>query len=65
MKKELEAKSHVFSTNSDTEVILKAYKEYGEDSVRHLEGMFAFVIWDERKKVLFLARDRFGKKPSG
>ncbi|MEI6346122.1 MAG: asparagine synthase (glutamine-hydrolyzing) [bacterium] len=63
LRTELTAKGHVFSTNSDTEVILKAYQEYGEDCPIHLEGMFAFAIWDEAKQRLFLARDRFGKKP--
>ncbi len=63
LRAELSAKGHVFSTNSDTEVILKAYQEYGEDCPIHLEGMFAFAIWDEAKQRLFLARDRFGKKP--
>ncbi|MDP2705013.1 MAG: asparagine synthase (glutamine-hydrolyzing) [Patescibacteria group bacterium] len=63
IKKELEKKGHAFSTNSDTEVILKAHKEYGVDCLKHLDGMFAFAIWDEGKKSLFIARDRFGKKP--
>lgn len=63
LKKELESKGHHFSTNSDTEVILKAYQEYGIDCPKHLDGMFAFALWDEEKKQLFMARDRFGKKP--
>lgn len=63
LKKKLKAKGYVFSTNSDTEVILKAYQEYGENCPEHLDGMFAFVIWDNTKKQLFMARDRFGKKP--
>lgn len=63
LKKTLEAKGHRFSTESDTEVILKSYTEYGRDCVRHLDGMFAFVILDERTNELFMARDRFGKKP--
>lgn len=54
---------HTFKTNSDTEVILKAYAEYGEDCPIRLDGMFAFAIWDEKNKTLFMARDRFGKKP--
>ncbi|HVB19812.1 MAG TPA: asparagine synthase (glutamine-hydrolyzing) [Candidatus Paceibacterota bacterium] len=63
LKKELESKGHHFSTNSDTEVILKTYIEYGNDCPKHLDGMFAFAIWDEEKQSLFMARDRFGKKP--
>jgi asparagine synthase (glutamine-hydrolysing) len=59
----LEKKGHVFTTNSDTEVILKAYAEYGLNCVDHLDGMFAFALWDGEKKELFVARDRFGKKP--
>lgn len=63
LKLELETKGYRFSTNSDTEVILKAYQEYGDDCPKHLEGMFAFAIWDNEKELLFMARDRFGKKP--
>ncbi len=63
LRKELESKGHQFSTHSDTEVILKAYQEYGSECPKKLDGMFAFVIWDEEKKVAFMARDRFGKKP--
>ncbi len=63
LRKELEAKGHHFSSNSDTEVILKAYNEYGTDCPKHLDGMFAFALWDAEKKELFVARDRFGKKP--
>jgi asparagine synthase (glutamine-hydrolysing) len=54
---------HKFVTHSDTEVILKAYLEWGEDCVEHLRGMFAFAIWDGRERKLFMARDRFGIKP--
>ncbi|HEY4494539.1 MAG TPA: asparagine synthase (glutamine-hydrolyzing), partial [Candidatus Paceibacterota bacterium] len=63
LKKDLENKGHIFSTNSDTEVILKAYTEYGDRCVEYLDGMFAFAIWNDEKKELFIARDRFGKKP--
>ena len=52
-----------FSTTSDTEVILKAYEKWGEECVKHLRGMFAFAIWDSKKRKLFCARDRFGIKP--
>src|SRR3989344_5367780 len=63
LKKDLEGKRYVFSTNSDTEVILKAYQEYGDECPKYLDGMFAFAIWDNEKNRLFMARDRFGKKP--
>lgn len=63
LKTALLGKGHVFNTNSDTEVVLHAYEEYGEDCVKHFNGMFALAIWDSGKKTLFLARDRFGKKP--
>ncbi|MBJ2172612.1 asparagine synthase (glutamine-hydrolyzing) [Aureibaculum sp. A20] len=59
----LEKKGYKFRTNTDTEVIVNLYEEYGENCVDHLRGMFAFVIWDDRKKQLFGARDRFGIKP--
>ena len=63
LQRELEARGHRFRTNSDTEVIVHAYEEYGVACVDHLRGMFAFAIWDGRKKELFIARDRVGKKP--
>lgn len=59
----LESAGHKFRTNSDTESIVHAYEEYGSSCVQHLRGMFAFAIWDERNKTLFIARDRVGKKP--
>lgn len=54
---------HRFTTQSDTEVIAHAYEAYGEDCVQHLRGMFAFAVWDVRRRRLWLARDRFGIKP--
>lgn len=63
LRADLENKGHTFSTQSDTEVILKCYREYGGDCPKYLDGMFAFVIWDAKAKTAFLARDRFGKKP--
>jgi asparagine synthase (glutamine-hydrolysing) len=59
----LESKGHVFRTASDTETILHAYEEFGPASVERLEGMFAFAIYDGRRRELFAARDRLGKKP--
>ena len=47
----------------DTEVILKAYREWGDDCPTHLHGMFAFAVWDRNRRTLFLDRDRLGKKP--
>jgi asparagine synthase (glutamine-hydrolysing) len=63
LKKELESAGHRFTSNSDTETILHAYEQWGGNCVARLRGMFAFAIWDETKRSLFLARDRFGKKP--
>jgi len=63
LRAQLEKLGHKFHTNSDTEAIVAAYDEYGTDCPKHLRGMFAFAIWDERAKSLFLARDRVGKKP--
>ncbi|HKI25079.1 MAG TPA: asparagine synthase (glutamine-hydrolyzing) [Candidatus Sulfotelmatobacter sp.] len=59
----LEAKGHRYRTRSDTETIVHLYEEYGRECVKHLRGMFAFAIWDRRKRVLFAARDRLGIKP--
>ena len=62
IKEKLKGK-YQFKTESDTEVLLMAYKEYGEKCVDHFIGMWAFAIWDEKKKELFLSRDPFGEKP--
>ncbi|MFC1818668.1 asparagine synthase (glutamine-hydrolyzing) [Thermodesulfobacteriota bacterium] len=63
LRKGLISRGHNFTTESDTETIVHAYEEYGLNCVDHLRGMFAFAIWDSNKEKLFLARDRFGKKP--
>ncbi len=63
LRGKLEELGHTFYTNSDTEAIIHAYDQYGSDCPKHLRGMFAFAIWDERTQELFLARDRVGKKP--
>ncbi|HVS22011.1 MAG TPA: asparagine synthase (glutamine-hydrolyzing) [Pyrinomonadaceae bacterium] len=63
LREQLEKLGHTFYTDSDTEAIVHAYDQYGTDCPKHLRGMFAFAIWDERTKSLFLARDRAGKKP--
>ena len=63
LRKDLESRGHQYRTRSDTETIVHLYEEYGSDCVKLLRGMFAFVIWDRRKRVLFAARDRLGIKP--
>ena len=63
LRKELEARGHRFYTNTDTEVIVHLYENYGSECVRLLRGMFAFALWDHKNQRLLLARDRFGKKP--
>ena len=60
---ELEAKGYAFRSKTDTEVLLKAYQEWGADCISRLNGMFAFAIWDSRNNRLFAARDRYGVKP--
>ena len=63
LREKLEKLGHTFYTNSDTEAIVHAYDQFGTDCPKHLRGMFAFAIWNERTQELFLARDRVGKKP--
>lgn len=63
LREELLKKGHAFSTKSDTEVILRLYLEYGADCVRHMNGQWAFAIWDGNKQALFLSRDRVGVRP--
>ncbi len=63
LRQELLGKGYQFNTCGDTETILNAWLEWGEDCVHHLRGMFAFAIWDKSKQCLFLARDRLGIKP--
>jgi asparagine synthase (glutamine-hydrolysing) len=63
LRKELEMLGHHFTSRSDTEVILRAYLQWGERCVERLDGMFAFALWDPRAESLLLARDRAGKKP--
>ena len=63
LRPELEARGHHFHTHSDTETIVHAYEEWGAACVERLRGMFAFAIWDEGERTLFVARDRVGKKP--
>jgi asparagine synthase (glutamine-hydrolysing) len=63
LRDRLKAKGHVFFSGTDTEILLYAYREYREAMVDHLRGMFAFIIWDEERQGIFLARDHFGIKP--
>jgi asparagine synthase (glutamine-hydrolysing) len=60
---QLESRGHRYQTHCDTETILHLYEEYGAKAVEHLRGMFAFAIWDQKRRELFIARDRLGIKP--
>ena len=62
VRTELERRGHIFKTQTDTEIIVHAYEEYGDDCVKHFNGMFAIALWDAHKRRLFLARDRVGIK---
>ena len=63
IREELISKGHIFKTNTDSEVLVHGYEEFGTDLLSHLRGMFAFVIWDRQEETLFGARDFFGIKP--
>lgn len=63
LKEQLLSKGHIFTENSDAEVILAAYLEWGTGCLEHFNGMYAFGLWHEKEQCLFLARDRFGVKP--
>ncbi len=63
LKKQLESKGHRFRTDTDTEVLIAAFAEWGEGCLKYLNGMFAFAIWDEQERRLTIARDRLGIKP--
>ena len=54
---------HHFQTHSDTEVVLHAYAQWGAEALKHINGIFAFAVWEVKRKRLFLARDRMGVKP--
>ena len=63
LRRQLIQHGHPIHSYSDTEVLLYAYRQWGEDCIDHLLGMFAFAIWDKKKRTLFCARDRVGIKP--
>ena len=63
IRADLEKRGHHFETQTDTEILPHLYEEYGEAMLEHINGMFAFALWDKRKEKLLIARDRFGEKP--
>ncbi|MFH1593965.1 MAG: asparagine synthase (glutamine-hydrolyzing) [Candidatus Omnitrophota bacterium] len=63
LREELKNKGHIFRSNTDAEVAVHLYEEHKEECVKYLRGMFAFAIWDQKKRTLFIARDRAGQKP--
>lgn len=63
LRQDLQSRGHVFSTRSDTEVLVHLWEDEREAMLSHLEGMFAIALWDARDRTLLLARDRMGKKP--
>jgi len=63
LRRELEAKGHVFATRTDTEVIVHGYEEWGDEFIIRLNGIFGFALWDSKRRRLLLARDHFGVKP--
>nr|NIQ56577.1 hypothetical protein [Gemmatimonadota bacterium]NIU76776.1 hypothetical protein [Gammaproteobacteria bacterium]NIY10496.1 hypothetical protein [Gemmatimonadota bacterium] len=63
LRDELAGQGHRFRTGSDTEVVLRAYDEYGVECVHHFNGQWAFALWDARRRRLFLSRDRLGIRP--
>ncbi|MHA1233441.1 MAG: asparagine synthetase B family protein [Candidatus Helarchaeota archaeon] len=63
LREHLKKLGHKFSTKSDTEVIIHSYEEYGFDCLHYFNGQFAFALWDAKKEILFLARDRVGIRP--
>ncbi|MCP5106507.1 MAG: asparagine synthetase B, partial [bacterium] len=63
IREELETEGFTFTSGTDTEVVLRAYQKWGPDALHKFNGMFAFAVWDDKKKTLFIARDRIGIKP--